>query len=93
MTIFQGSRYEYSTVDFFAVQPYGNENPVVFYEFPIMDTFAYREYTWVQGDRLDNISYKFYQRPDLYWHILNANPKIVDPADIEAGTVLKIPNV
>ena len=93
MTIYQGSRYEYSTIDFFAVKPNGNENPVVFYSVPTIGTLAYRQYTWVNGDRMDLISYKFYGRADLFWYILDANPNIQDPNDIEPGTVLKIPNV
>jgi hypothetical protein len=93
MTIYQGSRYEYSTVDFFSVVDGGDENAVVFYEFQDIGTISYRDYTWILGDRLDLISAKFYQRPDLWWYIIDANPEINDPWVIEPGTVIRIPNV
>jgi len=93
MTIYQGSRYEYSTVDFFSVTEGGNENPVVFYEFQPIGKISYREYTWVFGDRIDLVSHQFYHRPDLWWYIMEANPEVKDPSNIPAGTVLRIPSV
>ena len=91
MTIYQGSRYEYSTVDFFATQPDGDENAVVFYETSFMGTFAYTEHTYNYGDRLDLLAYEYYRRPDLWWFILDHNPEISDPHRIPAGTILRIP--
>jgi hypothetical protein len=91
MTIYQGSRYEYSVVDFFAISPEGNENPVVFYNSAINTTYNYVEHTYTAGERLDLLSYEYYLRPDLAWYILDHNPEISDPQNIPSGTILRIP--
>jgi hypothetical protein len=91
MSIYQGSRYEYSIVDFVAVTPDGDENPIVFYEFPEIGTFYYNEYEVKENDRIDLISYTYYRKTDLWWYILDHNPEIKDPTNIPAGTVLRIP--
>lgn len=93
MSIYQGSRYEYSVVDFVSITVDGDENPIVFYEIPEPGTFAYQNYTVVFGDRIDLISYKFYGRSDLWWVILDKNPQILDGWSLKAGTILRIPNV
>lgn len=93
MSIFQGSRYEYSTVDFFSTTAEGNENAVVFYDSYFTPTFSYTEHTYTVGERLDAISYQYYSRPDLWWLILDYNPEISDPQNIPAGTIIRIPSV
>ena len=93
MTIYQGSRYEYSTVDFFSTTPDGNENAVVFYENYFTPFVNYIEHTYVIGERLDSISYEYYQRSDLWWYILDYNPEISDLNNIKEGTILRIPSV
>lgn len=93
MSIYQGSRYEYSIVDFVSFYPEGDETPIVFYEFPEIGTIRYSEYIWKDRDRLDLVSYNFYRRTDFWWFILDNNPEIVDPSNIPAGTVLRIPSV
>lgn len=49
-------------------------------------------YTVVQGDTVDGIAYKFYGNANLYWAIMDANPKIQSELDIGAGVVLMIPD-
>jgi hypothetical protein len=49
-------------------------------------------YQWVEDDRLDNISLKFLGDPTLWWQILDINPEIVNPINIQPGTLLRIPN-
>ena len=93
MGIFQGSRYEYSVIDFVAVDTDADANAVVFYEKEDIGLIAYVEHTYIQGERLDVIANKYYRRPDLWWIILDANPQINDPLSIKPGTVLRIPNV
>lgn len=93
MSIFQGSRYEYSVVDFVAIKEDSDANAIVFYEFSPLGSFSYREHTYIKNERLDVISYDYYQRPDFWWLILDANPQIEDPLNIEPGTVLRIPLV
>lgn len=93
MGIFQGSRYEYSVVDFVTVKDDSDANPVVFYSFGDLGSFNYTEHTYILGERLDTISQSYYSRPDLWWAILDYNPEITDPQNIKPGTVLRIPRV
>lgn len=91
MTIYQGSRYEYSTVDFVATQEDTDNNAVVFYDSYFQDSMGYYTYTVVEGDRLDQIADAFYKMPDRWWYILDNNPQVYDPFNLPAGTVLRIP--
>lgn len=93
MTIYTGSRYEYSDIDFFSIEIDGPENPVVFYDFPDVGLINYTQHVFIQGERLDTLSEEYFNRPGLWWKIMNANPEIDNPFDIKPGTVLRIPNV
>jgi nucleoid-associated protein YgaU len=93
MGIFQGSRYEYSVVDFVATSEDADANAVVFYSFDELGVFSYLEHTYVQGERLDSIANRYYDRPDMWWTILDHNPEIDDPDNIQVGKILRIPNV
>ena len=94
MTIYIGSRYENSTVDFIAPQNAQEAAPVVFYSFPATSTiYQYSEYLWKSGDRLESVAAKFYGYPELWWIIAQANPQVYDHLDIKAGSVLRIPHV
>jgi len=93
MTIYKGSRYEYSTIDFVSTTAGGQANPIVFYEFSTLGTLTYFEHQYVQGERLDQIANKYYKDSEYWWIIPEFNPQIVDFTDIPEGTVLKIPNV
>ena len=93
MAIYRGSRYEYSTVDYFSTTVNGTEEPVVFYSFSDLGYVRYWQHTYVEGERLDQIAYQYYQRPQYWWIIPEYNPEITDLNNIPAGTVLRIPNV
>jgi nucleoid-associated protein YgaU len=93
MSIFQGSRYEFSVVDFVSVSEDADANAVVFYEVEDIGVITYKEHTYKQGERLDNIAFDYYQDPALWWVILDVNPEITDPTNIKPGTVIRIPNV
>lgn len=93
MSIFKGSRYEYSTVDFFSTTPDGPENPVVFYQFSSLGLVRYWIHEYIAGERLDQIAYKYYQKPEFWWIIPEYNPELEDITAIPAGTLLRIPNV
>lgn len=45
----------------------------------------------VEGDTLDGISFRYYGRSDLYWAILDCNPKYQTDLDIQVGDWLVIP--
>jgi hypothetical protein len=93
MGIFQGSRYEYSVIDFVSVKENSDSNPIVFYAFEDLGSFNYTEHTYILGERLDTIAHLYYRRSDLWWIILDYNPEITDPQNIKPGTVLRIPRV
>jgi phage tail protein X len=93
MTIYKGSRYEYSTIDYVATDEALEEKPIVYYSVSDLGLTNYWEHTYMQGERLDQLSYKYYKRPEYWWLIVEYNPAITDFNNIPAGTVLKIPNV
>lgn len=57
------------------------------------ETKEFFYYTWVERDRIDLIADKFLGGPDMWWHIMDFNPEIMDPFNIPLGAVLRIPNV
>lgn len=93
MTIYLGSRYEYSVVDFLSLNTHGDAAPVTFYTFSSLGRLSYEEYTWKRGDRLDSVAFQFYGDADRWWVIPEYNPEITDPQNIKPGTVLRIPRV
>lgn len=93
MSIYKGSRYEYSTIDYFTTVRNGEEKPTVFYSFSELGLVDYWEHVYVQGERLEQIAFKYYNRPEYWWIIPEYNPQILDINNISVGSVLKIPNV
>ena len=93
MTIYKGSRYEYSTIDFVSKTLNGQANPIVFYDFTTLGGVTYIEHSYVEGERLDQIAFKYYRDPAFWWIIPEFNPQVTDFTAIPVGTVLKIPNV
>jgi hypothetical protein len=90
--IAKGSRYEYSLVDFVQLKENEELLPIVFYQFPGIGRLTYSYHTYTQGERLDQISTKYYKKPGFWWAITQANPEITDILNIEPGTVIRIPN-
>jgi hypothetical protein len=93
MTIYKGSRYEYSTIDFVSKTINGQANPIVFYYFTLLGNVTYIEHTYIKGERLDQIAFTYYKDPTFWWIIPEFNPQVTDFTAIPVGTVLKIPNV
>lgn len=93
MTIYLGSRYEESVVDFVAFTESTDASPIVFYTFSDIGLIQYSEYKWKAGDRLDNLAMQFYKDPEKWWLITEYNPEIVDPNNIAAGTIIRIAHV
>jgi hypothetical protein len=58
----------------------------------IPDTIALQTYTVAQLDRLDRIAFRFYQDPEQFWRICDANHALL-PEELtsEAGRRLVIP--
>jgi len=93
MSIYKGSRYEYSTIDYFSTKDNEPSKPYVMYQFSNLGLTKYWEHVYKTGERLDDIAFKYYNRPEYWWIIPEYNPVIDDINNIPAGTVLKIPNV
>lgn len=93
MTIFKGSRYEYSTIDYVSSSLSLIEEPVVLYSASDLGLTNYWEHTYVEGERLDQLSFKYYRNSQYWWVIVEYNPAIEDFISIKPGTVLRIPNV
>jgi hypothetical protein len=50
-------------------------------------------YTWVDGDRIDQVAFNLLGSSAFWWKIMDFNPEIIDPFSIPAGTILRIPSV
>jgi hypothetical protein len=91
MAIFKGSRYYYSEIEYLSLNENEASNPVVWYQFPSGGLSTFTIHVVVEGERLDEISYKYYERPSFWWKILESNPHVTDIMNIPAGTILRVP--
>lgn len=48
-------------------------------------------HTWIQSDRLDNLSQRYYGNPIYWWFLLDANPRYMEEHEIRHGDILLIP--
>ena len=88
MAVFENSRYLHTTLS----NRLGWEVPTL----DIRERFVFNEadcsvHTWVEGDTLDGVAYKFYNNTALRWVIIDANPKYRTEFEIEKGDTLLIP--
>lgn len=88
-----GSRYYTSPIDFIQLEEQGDQLPIVFYEFGTLGTINPTTHIYTQGERLDQLAYKYYNRPTLWWLIALYNPSLPDISNIKPGTELVIPVV
>lgn len=88
-----GSRYYTSAIEYIQLVEQGDQLPIVFYNFGDLGSITYQVHVFVQGERLDQLAYRYYQKPSLWWLIAQYNPQIPDVNNIAAGTELIIPNV
>lgn len=58
---------------------------------PKVDLRNSLKHTWIQGDRLDNLSTRYYGDPQYWWFILDANPRYMEEHEIQNGDILLIP--
>ena len=89
MAVFENSRY--LRTQLFNRQ--GWDKPTL----DIRARFTFKEedcqtYTWIDGDTLDGVAYKFYGLTSLRWAILDANPYYRSEFDIKNGDTILIPN-
>lgn len=99
MAIYEGSRYEWVPVykhydeyvdDKGRVQ--ANIIPTLRRrDLPQFSTTEALVHTFTLGDRIDLIAYQYYGDPQLWWVIMDANPRYMTPWDIKIGDSLYIP--
>ncbi len=51
------------------------------------------EHTVHYGDRFDNLAFRYYRTPTLWWYIAKANGIVDGSMTAPVGTVLKIPKL
>lgn len=93
MAINPQSRYYNSNVGYVQMTADGEYKPIVFYSPDSLVGINYREHIYKSGERLEGLAFKYFNRADLWWSIVEYNPEIKDFFNIEPGTVLRIPNV
>jgi len=66
-------------------------NIINYPEIPLNSGDIYAITEW--GDRFDNLAFRFYQDPTLWWVISTANPNLVSFGSlfIPVGTTIRIP--
>lgn len=89
MAMYENSRYLRTIL----AKRLGWETPTL----DIRERFTFNQskctvYTWVDGDTLDGVSYKYYGNTALRWAILDANPKYRTEFEIQNGDSILIPN-
>lgn len=58
---------------------------------PAASAQRFLHYQTGPNDRLDNLAYRFYQDPTLWWVIADANPELLYPDPLVPGSILRIP--
>jgi hypothetical protein len=84
-----GSRFDGLPV-LSAVAPDGSTRLVVALRLRRPELPSVARHRVIQGEAVDLLARRFYRDEDLWWRILDANPRF-HPLDIAAGMVLEIP--
>jgi nucleoid-associated protein YgaU len=88
--IFKGSRYSGTPV----ISParIDGSTPQVLAQRVIPPAPGVVSYTVVEGERLDQLAYRYYSEAQKYWLLLDANPDVLDPFELlQPGRVIQIP--
>lgn len=51
-----------------------------------------KTHVWIEGDRLDNLAYRYYGDPQFWWFILDVNTRYMEEEEIQQGDRLVIPS-
>jgi len=88
--VFKGSRYTRINV----IQPLNSDgkSPRVLAERPIVAAPGKLEYVVSDGERLDQLSSRFFGEATKYWLILDANLDVLNPFELlQAGIAIHVP--
>lgn len=87
--IYEGSRYEKAKIATVASNRAGHQ-PTVFRETP--PTYGDITVVMRDSDSFESFAHRLYGDPELWWVIADANPQVIYPDQILAGTVIRIPS-
>ena len=91
--IFLGSRYASETVESVVLNEGSSLVRSVFRRPPTTYSTANLDvYQWVDGDRIDRVSYRLLGDDSLWWMIMDVNPTILSPFRIKAGDFIWMPS-
>lgn len=93
MAILSNSRYQFSTIDFLQKDTKGPINPIIFYENDSLTNVSFVLHIYAEKETLHQLSWRYYNRPDFWWAIVEYNPEITDFFNITPGVRLRIPRV
>jgi phage tail protein X len=85
------SRYSTATIQ--TVQTSSGVRQTVIVPAPSERVVAYTNYLVRDGERIDQLAFRFLGVVDLWWMIADANPEIQDWLVLPRGTLLRIPRV
>lgn len=89
--IYTDSRYA-SGVFFKAYDPQrATYSLTVLRQFPV-DQSNFYYYVWKERDRIENVAARLLRDSNLWWRIMDYNPEVIDPINIQAGTPIRIPS-
>ncbi|MDX3260701.1 tail protein X [Streptomyces sp. MI02-2A] len=91
MTISASSRYKDSNLTLIATGRGTNLTVVPGQQKEWSFAFTYHQLT--SADRIDLLAQQFYGDPELWWHIADANPEILDWTVLTPGQTIRIPSV
>lgn len=89
MSINAQSRYSLGTITRMPDST-GTYNLTVLRTIPAATT-PYTLYVWKAGDRADLVAYRLLGNPSLWWAIFDINPELINPLNVPAGTLVRIP--
>jgi len=92
MPIERVSRYYDGTLAQVTSGPESKFQIAVFRLWPDGKEVTYFNHTWVITDSLAALAQSYCGGSKYWWEIMDINPEILDPFNIEPGTVIRIPN-
>lgn len=92
MAIKNTSRYVFSVVDYLTTDSREEATPIVFYVPDELNDVSFSTHTYA-GETLSQLSWTYFNRPDMWWAIVEYNPEITDFFNIRPGRKIRIPNV
>lgn len=88
--IYLGSRYEDADIQYVLDKRLGSTRATVF-RASVEPEEGGQYWWWRQEDRIDTLAAQYYDSPNQWWRIMDANPELLDPLNISVGTKIRIP--